>query len=113
MFQQLNKIWAPLRTARELSYIINVIDAGNENIDMGKITIKTYRIVMAVYFEDAALHLSICLPKVRATRGISSIETDLEVKFRNQEGQIATLHQKYYSAVGEHPISQQNKWYEK
>ena len=57
----------------------------------GKITIKTNRIGMVVEFEAAVVHISNFLPKIRATRGISSVETELEVTIKNQECQIASL----------------------
>ena len=42
---------------------------------MGNITIKTNNIIMAVEFEAAVVHLSNSLHQLRATHGVSSIET--------------------------------------
>ena len=64
---------------------------------------------MAVFFEDAVVQLSNFIPKVRSTRGIFFVETELEVKVKNQERQIASLCQNYSIKVGEHPIVEQKK----
>ena len=42
-------------------------------------------IVMAVDFESAVVHLVNCLPEVRVTCRNSSVESDLEIKVKNQE----------------------------
>ena len=47
---------------------------------MGKITIKTNHIGMAVIFEYELIHLSNYLAKVRATCGNLSIASELEAK---------------------------------
>ena len=60
-------------------------------MNIGNMTIKTDRIAMAVDFEAAFVHLSDCLIEVGSTCGISSIETELDIKVKNQEQQIATL----------------------
>ena len=81
MFQKINKIGAPLRAplhpAEELYYLLNGIKEENDEIKMGKITTKTYRIGMAVELEAAVVHLYNCLPEVRSTCEISSAETGL------------------------------------
>ena len=71
---------------------------------MVNITIKIDCIGMEVGFEYKTLHLSNCLPKVIATCGIFHVESDLEVKFKNQYWQITYLCQKESITVGEHPI---------
>ena len=76
---------------------------------MVNITIKTYRIRIVVESESTAVHLSNFLPKVRATCGISSVETDLEVKLNSQDRYIVTLLLKYSSTVREHLIAHYKK----
>ena len=73
---------------------------------LGKITIKTNRIGTVVEFEAAVVHISNFLPTLRSTREISSVETELEVKIKNQERKIASLRQNDSIAVVEHPIEQ-------
>ena len=72
---------------------------------MVNITIKTDSIVIAVGFEAAVVKISNFLIKVRSTRVILSIKSDLEVKVKNQEQKISSLHLKYSSTVDEHPIA--------
>ena len=105
MSKKLNNIEAPLIPAGEVSYLLNGIKEGNNEMKMGKINIKTDHIVMEVVFEATVAHVSNCLPEVIATRGISSVETDLEVKVKNQEREINTLSRKDSGPVGEHPIA--------
>ena len=105
MFQKLNKIESPLRQAEEVSYILNGIKAVNNVMKMGKITIKIYHIIMEVDFQATFMHLYKRLTKVRATCGISLVETDPEVKVKNQEHRIAALCRRGYRSVLEHPIS--------
>ena len=74
-------------------------------MNMENITIKTDRINMSVDFEYVVLNLSNCLPKVRAANGICSVETDLELKVKNQDWKIASLCQNYSRIVAEYPIT--------
>ena len=62
---------------------------------------------MTVEFESAVIHLSNCLPKVISTCKISSVETDLGVRVKNQERYISTLHKKDSRKAVEDSIEQQ------
>ena len=93
MFKELTKIGPPLHPPEEVFDHINSIKSGNEDMNMGKITIKAYHIGMPVEFESPVMHLSNFLPKAIPTRGILFVVTDLEVKVKNQERHITSLSQ--------------------
>ena len=48
MFQKLKNIGDPLLLVEKLSFLLNGIKGVNEDMNMGKITIKEYRIGIAV-----------------------------------------------------------------
>ena len=53
-------------------------------MNTGKINTKKDHINMIVDFEAVVVNLSNCLTEVRSTCVISSIETELKVKVKNQ-----------------------------
>ena len=59
---------------------------------MVKLTVKTDRIGMEIYFEPAVIHLYNCLPEARSTFKTLSVDKELGEKVNNQEHQIADLH---------------------
>ena len=84
MFQQFTKIGDPLCPTKEVSYLINGIKASNGEMNMRGITVKIYRIGMAIYFEASVIHLSYCLPEVWNYHRILSVFVELEEKVKNQ-----------------------------
>ena len=69
MFKQLTNIGPTICPTEEVSYITNIIKAGNDEMDTGKITINIDRIGMLVEFGATYMHLSKFIPEVRATSG--------------------------------------------
>ena len=78
MLQHITKIGYTLRPTEEVSYLINYIKESNDEMGTGIITVNTDRIGMEIDFEEAVIHISNCLPELRSTSRISSIEKKLE-----------------------------------
>ena len=62
MFQHISLVVAPLCPTEYVSYLINGIKASNDEMNMGKIIVKTASIGMATDFEAAVINISNFIP---------------------------------------------------
>ena len=77
MLKQFTIIGSPIHPAEEVSEIIDMIKVSNDEMNTGKITLKTERILMEIYFEASLIHIYNYLIGVKSTLRILLVETEI------------------------------------